>query len=44
MSGHATSDFADLLGTDGRAILIHKPFELGHLARTIRRALDGRTD
>jgi signal transduction histidine kinase/CheY-like chemotaxis protein len=43
MSGHATSDFAELPGTDGRATLIHKPFELGHLARTIRRALDGRT-
>jgi signal transduction histidine kinase/CheY-like chemotaxis protein len=44
MSGHATSGFADLLGTDESAILIHKPFELGHLARTVRRALDGLTD
>jgi nitrogen-specific signal transduction histidine kinase len=44
MSGHATSGFADLLGTDEKTTLIHKPFELGHLALAVRRALDGHTD
>ncbi|MGE0652564.1 MAG: hypothetical protein AB7P12_12560 [Alphaproteobacteria bacterium] len=44
MSGHATSGLAGLLGSDERATLIRKPIELGHLARTVRRALDGPTD
>lgn len=44
MSGHAEGGVADADGLGQSAVLINKPFELAHLARQVRQALDSPTD
>ena len=44
MSGHAEGGVADADGLGQTTVLINKPFELGHLARQVRQALDGPAD